>query len=261
MDRLLVLRLDARGCAVEAFINDIPVGGAGPSIPTLCLPVHEYVVEGANEIRLVVEPTSVAPLPVVADGEVGATMRLLLPRMGQVASDELARTVAELAWAVPDGGVYEPGHSVSREVVLPIRFPRWRWLDVPLIEEPEAHRRTVASFLHRIAAGMVRGEFQPLLTGSRLRLEELALAYQQPVAEVATRLVTTLRGLHTAKALKLDLPAESDMVLRRCAGGRLLDCLDRTGAPVLRTLAWPGGRSFAWPTRLAVVDGHCHIFR
>lgn len=265
MERLLVMRLQVQGCTAEAFINDIPLGRAGGPATSLCVPVHEYVMEGTNEIRLVVDPspaglpTSTAPR--VADGPLSATLRLLLPRVGHVGSDELARALGELAWAVPEGAVFEAGHAVSREVELPIRFPRWRWLDVPVIEDVEAQRKAVVAFLHRIAADMLRGDFQSLLAGSRLRLEELALAYQKPVADLAARLVSSLQRLHASKGMKLAVPAAPDIVLRPCAHGRLLDCLDSTGAPVLHTTSTEDSRSFEWPTRLAVVDGHCHIFR
>ena len=266
MERLLMMRLQVQGCTAEVLINGIPMGRACASAGSLCLPVHEYLIEGENELTLVIEPgppgvVRISSAPVVADGVVGATMRLLLPRIGQIGSDALARTVAEIAWAVPDGDVYDAPLAVSRSVALPLKFPRWRWLDVPVIQDVDAHRPLVSVFLQKIAADLMRGNAQALLTASRMRLEELALAYQTPVADLVLRLTSRLQMLHATKALKLVVPNAQEIVLRPCANGRLLECLGSNGVPALRTLPTPDGISSAWPARVTVLNGHCHILR
>lgn len=265
MERLLMLRVQARGCTVEASVNDIPLGRASAATGPLCLPVHEYVVEGGNEVALTIEPgppgVTRGTAPRVAEGLVAASLRLLLPRIGRVGTEEQARTVGELSWSVPDGTVFDAPLRVEEQVVLPITFPPWRWLQLPAIEDVPAQRGTVAAFLHRIAADMMRGEFQSVLAGSRLRLEELALAYRQPVAEVAQRLAAQLGALHAARQLRLLVPAEDQLLLRPCAHGRLIECLDAGGAAALRTAGSPQQPSFEWPMRLAVANGRCHVFR
>ena len=67
MDRVLMLRLQAQGCAAEVLLNDVPVGRVGPAGGTLCLPVHEYLLAGDNEISMVINPPPIAnpkPVPV-----------------------------------------------------------------------------------------------------------------------------------------------------------------------------------------------------
>jgi len=266
MDRLLILRLQALGCSAEALLNDIPIGRVGPGGGELCLPVHEYLLDGENQLGLVIDPVApgMEPAPTqlrLADGVVGARLRLLLPRIGRPGSELEARTLAELDWVVPDGDVYMAPLAVSRSVSLPIKFPRWRWLDAPVIDNVGALRPLVAAFLQAIAADLMRGNPEPFLTASRLRIEELAQAYQQPVAEAATKLRSRLQLLHATKALKLALPTAAELVLRGCASGRLIECLGPDGAPALATATAADGVSSAWPVRVAVVNGHCHILR
>jgi hypothetical protein len=67
--------------------------------------------------------------------------------------------------------------------------------------------------------------------------------------------------LHATKALKPVLPAPAEVLLRPCAGGRLLECLSATGEPVLRTEPAADGTRHAWPIRVAVVEGRTHIVR
>ena len=266
MDRLLMLRLHVQGCSAEALINDIPVGRVGSGAGGLSLPVHEYLLDGANEVSLVVNPAPagskpVPALPRLAEGVVGARLRLLLPRMGQVGSELEARTVAEVVWGVPDGDVYRTPQTLTRSISLPIKFPRWRWLDAPVVDDVDAHKPLIASFLQAIAVDLLRGDAESFLTASRLRMEELASAYQLPVADVATKLRSRLQLLHATKALKMAIPHEADLLLRRCAGGRLIECMTGAGGPALATLPGADGTSSCWPVRVAVVTGHCHILR
>ena len=219
MDRLLILRLHVQGCAAEALLNDIPVGRVGPRGGVLCLPVHEYLLDGSNEISLVIGPAAPglvkAPkLPQLAEGAVGARLRLMLPRIGQVGSELTARSLAEVVWGVPDGDVYTTPALVTRSVSLPVKFPRWRWLDAPVVDDLEAHRPLLAAFLQAILVDLLRGDVESFLTASRLRLEELALAYQQPAADLVARLRSRLQLLHATKALKIGIPSAADMVLR-----------------------------------------------
>ncbi len=266
MERLMMMRLHAQGCAVEARINDIPVGRIGPQGGVVCVAVHEYLLEGDNDLSVVIAPKAPglfgrSKVPVFAERAIAARMLLLLPRIGQIGHESQARTVAEVVCAVPEGDVYDTPLVTARSVELPVKFPRWRWLDAPMIDDVEAHRALVTSFLQTIVADLLRGQVESFLAASRLRLEELALAYQQPVAALTSKLRARLQLLHATKALKLALPTAPDLVLNRCAARRLLECMTRDGRPVFATAPSADGTSSAWPVRIAVANGRCHILR
>jgi hypothetical protein len=269
MERCLMLRLQTQGCAAEVWLNDLPVGRCSVQEPTLCLPVHEYLLAGSNRLELVIDP----PMPgqqrdpaacKLSDGVVGACARLLLPRIGGLGHESQARNLAEVVWAAAEGDIYPLGHRVWVDATLPVKFPRWRWLEAPPLAatgEPEAFKPLVAATLQRLAIAMARGEVDSLVVASRLKLEELAVAYQQPLAEVTSRLQSRLQLLHATKALKMVIPDGDTLQLRVCGNGRLLECLGTTGEPALRTLPAPDGSVAAWPLRVAMVNGQCHILR
>jgi len=139
MDRLLVLRIEASGCRAEAVFNGIPLARVDGQQSVAMLPIHEFTLAGANELELVVEPGApgapVAPEPGLSDGKAWASLRLLLPRVGSVAHPASARTLAQIDWAPPADELYETPLSLRRSVELPISFPRWRWLDAPVIAD------------------------------------------------------------------------------------------------------------------------------
>ena len=265
MERLLVLRLECQGCHAEAWLNGLPLARAGGAQTVATLPVHEYAMAGQNDLQLLVHPPApgaadAPPEPRLSDGQAWASLRLLLPRVGSIAHPASARTVAQLDWAPPADEVYEAPASVRKAVDLPIAFPRWRWLDAPLIAATPGLQREVAAYLLDIALGLARGNPEPLILASRLRLEELAAAYQRPLTDDVARLRQQVQALHAQQALKPELPAAGKLLLRPVAGGRLIECLTPDGLPVLRSPVADGGLQ-AWPLRLAAVEGRFYVLR
>lgn len=263
MERLLVLRLESVGVAAEAWLNGVPLARTGPGQRAVTVPVHEFTLAGANQVELVIEPPPpgqpAVPQPLLSDGQRGASLRLLLPRIAQLAHPEHARSLAQLDWAPAAGIVSEMPATLRQSVELPITFPRWRWLDAPVIEQSAELLGAAAAFLQNIALGLARGDPEPLLQAARLRFEELALAYQHELADDVGRFRLQVQQLHANTPLLPPMPKADALLLRPVAGGRLLECLTPDGAAALHS-AVPGGR-IEWPMRLAVIEGRFYAIR
>jgi hypothetical protein len=264
MERLLVLRLESVGVAAEALINGVPVARTGPGLRVATVPIHEFTLSGGNELELIIQPPppgeAGVPEPWVSDGQSGASLRLLLPRTGQLAHPENARTLALLEWAPVAGDVSEVPASVRQAVDLPIAFPRWRWLDAPVVDDPQSLRGPIATYLQCLVVGLMRGDVEPLLLAARLRLEDLAQAYQRSLADDVGRLRLQVQQLHARQPLKPVMPKADTLRLRTVAGGRLLECLTPEGTPALQSPVADGGR-VEWPVRVAVIDGRFYVLR
>jgi hypothetical protein len=264
MDRLLVLRIESSGCRAEAVLNGVPLARVDALQSVVTLPIHEFTLAGANELELVVEPgapgVDAVPEPGLSDGKAWASLRLLLPRVGSIAHPSSARTLAQIDWAPPADELYEVPLSLRKSVELPIGFPRWRWLDAPVIEDSPTLKQDVAAYLLEIAVALARGNPEPFIQATRLRLEDLAQAYQRNLADDVARLRSQLLQLHAAQPLKPALPSAAKLLLRRVAGGRLLECLAGDGSPLLQS-PLAGGASIAWPMRLAAIDGKFYVLR
>lgn len=269
MERLLVLKLQAQGCEAQAWLNGVPIAHVTAAHPQVVIPIHEYAIAGNNRVELIIWPrpaaTASAPAlpsePRISDGMLGASVRILLPRSGNPADEASARTLAQQDWAPSDGSAYEVPLTRAFEMPLPVSFPRWRWLDAPPVEASVALRLQALAFVQRIALDLSRGEVDSFLAATRLRTEELALAYQRnPVDELA-RLKAHLLALYAAKNFHC-LPLLADnFALRRIADGRLLECLDAAGLPALRTAPDAQGKCWAFPLRLAAVEGKLYVLR
>ena len=264
MERLLVLRLEAVGVVAEASLNGVPLARTSASARARTVPIHEFTLSGANELELVIAPPppgqNGVTRPLLSDGQQGASLRLLLPRIGQVAHPANARTLAEIDWAPMPDTVTELPHVIRRKVDLPIAFPRWRWFDAPEIADAREWLAPATAFLQGLALGLARGDPEPLLQAARLRFEELAQAYQHDLADDIGRFRLQVQQLHARQPLKPLMPTEDALLLRPLAGGRLLECLTPKGEPVLQSPLADGG-TMTWPVRLAAVDGRLYVLR
>ena len=266
MERVLMLMLEAVGCAAEARLNGMPVASLGAAGGRACVAVHEYLLSGRNQLALSIgaasaAPTPPPPQPQIATSAVWARSRLLLVRQGHSPADERARELGVLDWSAAEGSSYETPALRQSEIDLPVAFQRWRWLDAPPIEIAPGVQRQVLEFVQQLALEFGRGNPEPWLAAARLRFEEMALAYQRPVAEAVQRFREHLQALHVAKALKIVPPTADELVLRPLVDGRLIDCVTPLGAPVLRTQNDAPLANHAWPIRLAMVEGKIYVLR
>ncbi len=261
MDRLMCMQVQSSGPAVEVAINGLPVLRLPQGAPPRCLPVHEYLLAGSNRITLQVGPQpigleSLPAEPRLAESGQAVQLRLLLLRQGHTPEAAGARELARLDWTAAEGESWTAPALLQQTVELPVAFPRWRWLDAPVMTPSPALTALVLSWLQRLAYDLSKGRPEGLLSSSRLRLEELTLAYQWPAGYAADRLKAELQTLFESGALaELQAPKANALVLRAVAGGRLLDCVNALGEP---TLQLP---TATWPLRVAVVEGNVYVLR
>lgn len=267
MERMLTLRLEAIGCATEALLNGIPIARTPREGGIVSLPVHEYTLTGDNRLDLVIEPHPLVPgfeqMPPQArlsDGHARARLSLLLPRVGVAANDSQVRLLAQLQWESPPVEILALPLVLTSTVNLPVNFPRWRWLDAPPIVDTDAIRPQIAGFLQGIALALARGDAEGLIGAARLRFDELAQAYQRELQDDLARFRAHVQQAHAEAPLRPSLPTAQSLLLRRCAEGRLLECLGLDGQPALHAER-PRGARLYWPLRIAVVEERLYVLR
>jgi len=269
MERLLVLKVDAVDCEAEAFVNGVPLARVNAAGASVVVPIHEYTVAGHNQLQLVIWPrpavTPATPAlptePRVADGKRWAQLRVLLPRIGSPADESTARSLAQLEWSPPEGEAYQAPVVLLQDFGLPVSFPKWRWLEAPLCEATPMLHGLAVEFLQALSRDLAAGQSERFLSATRLRTEEIAVAYQRRPEDETQRLREHLFALHAESRLKFRPVTPEALVLRRIAGGRLLECLAADGGAALSTEADAQGRTVSLPLRVTAVDGKLYVLR
>jgi len=265
MERLMVIKLDAAGCTAEAWLNGLPVARVTPLAPHAAVSVHEAALAGANRLELVIGPDdgtlAAAALLETAPHPMAAQVHLLLPRVNSWIDEAQARTLARLDWSCAAG---EPLKLPVRRLMdadLPIRFPRWRWLDAPVAHVTPGLAREVHDFVAGLARDLARGQTESFMAATRLRTEELATAYQRSPETEALRLRDWLDQMYASSCLVWQPLAPEELQLRPLAGGRLLECLGSGGRAALTTVPDKSGNTLALPLKLSVVEGAFYVLR
>lgn len=258
----MVLRLQAQGCAAEAWMNGLPVARVTADAPDACVPVHEAALAGPNrlELRVAAPPgggTGSQPAP----HAMVARAQLLLPRIGATVDESAARVLAAVDWSCAAGDDVSLPLSRTRDADLPIRLPRWRWVDAPVVEPTPALRLAAHAFVSGLARDLGRGQTESFIAATRLRTEEVALAYQRSPESETTRLREWLEQLYASSALVWPPLAPEDFELRRIADGRLLECLRGDGRAALTTVPDEGGGCVVLPLKLSWVEGRFYVLR
>lgn len=266
MERLMLLHVQAQGAPAEVSMNGLPIATLGPQGGRLCLPVHEYALAGRNRLSMRVGPAAggeAPPKPMVSQGRVAIRVVLALCNQGQSPVDPNARVLSQMAWSPGLNEKHDWPFVFNQDVELPVTFPRWRWLDAPVIDLNDALARQALDLVQQLALDLQLGSPDSFLLAARLRTEELALAYQRPPAAWNQGIREHIQQLFEAQALTVLPPEPADLVLRPVAQGRLVECLAADGGPALRTQpsvdpAWP---QVFWPLRLAQVEGKLYVLR
>lgn len=272
MDRLMCLHAQTSGEPVEVHVNGVPVLSLPAGAGSQSVAVHEYLQNGSNRITLVVAPPPIAQAvaapdapaqPRMAARPAQARARLVLLRQGKSLADEAVRVLAEVAWTVEEGTSFDAPTAVHQDLELPVGFPRWRWLDAPVLNPGPQDRQAVLALIQRIAFDLSRGNPDGWLAACRLRLEELDHAYQRPTGHGVAALREQVQQLWQAGTLATLRPPTTEMLLlRTVAGGRLLECLNPMGTPVLGTQNDDASLgNIAWPLRLTLIDGKVYVLR
>jgi hypothetical protein len=266
MDRVLSLRLESVGCAAEAVLIGFSLGRTPKGGGVLTLSVHEYTVSGDNQLALVVEPHPLQrgsepaqPQLHLGDAKSMASLRLLLTNVGRPSTAQQAHVLAQLEWLSPSGEMIQLPHTVEHLVNLPINFARWRWIDLPVLPDPEAVRQQIVELLQGIALSLSKGQAEGFILAAKLRFEELALAYQRDLPSELALFRAEIQRAHAEEPLRVELPT-AQMQLRRCVDGRLIECLGPDGQPALRTTR-ASGLMRLWPVRIAILDERAYVLR
>jgi hypothetical protein len=261
----MVVQLAVRGCTAEAWLNGLPVARGTPSAPRVVAAAHEAALVGTNRLELVVGPdaaaSGAAALLKTAPEAMAAQLHLLLPRMGTAIDESQSRVLARIEWASAAGDTLEFPARQVQDVALPLRLPRWRWLDAPVVAQTPTLTQQVHAFVSGLARDLARGQTESFMAATRLRTEEVAIAYQRdPQTEVA-RLREWLEQLYASSRLVWQPLTLEDMHLRRVAGGRLVECLGPGGRAALATVPDKSGTTLAMPLRLSQVEGRFYVLR
>ena len=213
----------------ELRVNDIPIYRTTieDGIRTFAIPIHEYLVDGENTIKLIAIP----PDP-EAPGAFEAQARVARFREGEFLNFEEGEGFAHVVWE-PSLGLRPIAQRFAMD------WPhRWVWESAPEIALDESVRSVLDDFVAEMHAAYLARDPEPILARMAIMLKETADAYPPPM-EAGD-------GAELREGFARDWPVWSAVPFaphpenyRLAADGRLVECVGPDGLALIRNLNHP----------------------
>lgn len=223
-----------RGVVAEVLVNGVPLSAcaAGMSADD-GVPATEWLVEGANELRLVIEA---APSALATDGEgpadaspaepLVARAEILRGQLGEVPEAEGRDVVARVSFAPPVEGPLVWPFVATATFQLQGR-PRWAWQDAsPVAPEEPAVRAELLAFVRGIHADLAARDVDAILGKAAPRFADapgLGVASEDAKA----RFRRSFLAMVATEGYSIAPMEEGEVVFRAVAEGRVVRVTSR----------------------------------
>lgn len=273
IDTFYVVELSATSCDAEAWLNDVPVYRRGGANGTFAGgPFNELVRDGRNELTLVVGP---GPTPGSSLLGEWARRTRRPPPEGARAEAVLARYPRGASVGGPDRVVLARAAWEARADGQPTFFPRavgavaevgtgfgaWAWESAPVLTAGRALDDEVEALLHELRGLLLTADWWAVAERFRLRGDDVTRAFALAPGEKTAELARVLDSESVKPGWALAPVERGAFDLRLCGDGRLVECVDREGLPLLRCAPDAKGEYVSFPLLLARVGGALTVVR
>ena len=274
----------ANNCQVEFYVNDIPISlRGGHKGHFYGGPVNQYLINGQNEIAMVVSP---GPTPSLAEAGKGGRKSPVGPAgnavavfarypRGSILGGPDGTEIARIEWPPPeeeerDESVEEQEEEgqndlfplrVSRKFDLKKMYGTWEWQRASSLTLGPAMGDEIFKFLSDLRETLEAGDPEPFIKLSAVRLTEVARAYEKSPSETASVIRYGLPKDAAQSWWGMEPIDTKQFDLRLCAGDRMVECIAKDWEPILREAEDDeGGRGY-YNMMLSKIGGEWFIVR
>lgn len=273
MNKILLLRATGREVSASVDLNGFPVMqisntsvGLGGGEQMKSLSIHEYVLTGVNDLHWTINPWPVnegenRPKRVSKPNKsMALNIQIILLSSGESGSEE--RVLFEHTWRPDLDKSIEFPFTEETTLDLPVKFPKWRWVDAPVIADNSENRKLAIDFYHEVLADLSVGSSERLEHYSQYRTEEIAIAYRISEAHLLQSSRDQIIKAYQQGGLELEPQPADAIFFRPIANGRLWELRTLTGDHLLSTPPLTAGhKALQVPIRIAIAEKKVYVLR
>lgn len=264
-EHIVALDVEVRGCQAVLLLNGIPVTRMGGDNGTLAngIPVQQFVLDGANELEVVVNPGPTPsrmrqPAGLLDAKDARISVKAMQYRRGTIAGEGGGEELARVNW----GGVPAAAFPLSLKAHFQLRrsWGPYAWESAPPLGAAGGLRAEIEPLLRRLAADFLKGEVDVYEELAATCLRETDQAYGREEGDTLSSLSKGVLVASCDDDWALVPLQQVKWDLNLCAGGRMVDCVAEDWHPILRSVEIEGSTSY-FPAKLARLNGQLRIVR
>jgi len=269
--RFYVVECTADECRAEFWLNDIPVARRGGDRGFhYGAPINEFIIDGRNELAVVIEP---GPTPGSAlsgpggrrrtESNPGAKAVMMLsayPRGAVVGGPDRVE-LASVSWSGEEAPILVGPRVITGFCEIASPFPRWSWQTsetVVLNRETRADLEKFVAGLHLSLEGCL---VEPLVEASRIRYAEIETAHYLSSGDREAFVTGALSEMMERSYWGMQPLDTSPFDPRLCGSGRLVQLVCEDDRAVLRRNPNKRGQVIFFDMMAGKVDGEWHVLR
>ena len=202
VDRMIYMEVKKQNCEVELYVNGIPMKRSSTSQAFASIPVHQYLVDGNNEIELIVNPGLSPSKARTAHRELDSTgvqavARLVKYPVGVYPGDASGEVLGEIGWKGQNAKKEIFPKIVATKIELGPMFGRWQWQDAEQVTLDKKTLAEISVYVDKFYAAFAASKSQELLDFAKVRIQEGDKAY--PGTNVVAENVMVVRDVEERK--------------------------------------------------------------
>lgn len=267
IDQMIYVEVNKQNCDVELYVNGIPMRRSSINQAVASIPAHQYLVDGVNEIELVVNPGPTPTQARTAQRELDATgvhavARLVKYPVGVYPGDTSGEVLGTVQWTGQSSKKEVFPKVVTAKIDLGSMFGRWQWQDAEQVMMDKKTLSEVTNYAANFFAAFSASNGQEMLNFAHLRLEEGSKAYPGKVlAEDNSLFLRDVeeRKKNTHWKVTPLQPALFDF--RVCANGRMVEMVNSDWKPPFRGTFEGSDEEYSYRMFLSKIKGQWKMVR
>ncbi|MFH1897407.1 MAG: hypothetical protein ABH886_04100 [Candidatus Desantisbacteria bacterium] len=267
-NKVIYAEMRIKNCKAELYVNDIPLEcHDARDLPFIATPVHQYLIDGINEIELIINPGHTPSQARKGNYKMDtagmwADVRLVRYPEGVFTGDPSGEILANVVWEGKKGKEEVFPKILSAKVDLEPMFGRWAWQDAEKIVLNEKTVSEILDVVKIVHEDVKRGSSNQILQLAKNMHMDTCRAYPlRKLSQIEQRVSKSLIKKAQQKDWAVDPLNPSMFDFRVCANGHMVEIINKDWNDTIMGHLKDSGDDYPFSMFLSRINGVWHIVR
>ena len=263
--KMIQVEIEKRNCGVELYVNGIPMRKSLLSQPFNSISAHQYLIDGVNEIELVIFPGPTPSQVRIGHYEkdsagIFAETKLVKYLVDVYPRDTSGELLVKTMWQGESNNKEIFPKIVKAKADLGHMFGRWPWQDAEKLELNKQTTNEIVEYVKAFHKAFTAGDGKQILSLAKMRLDAAYRAYPGADREHESSLfINDVEERKNNPAWKVTPLNPTQFDFRLCAGDRMVEIVNKDWKPTIRGIFEDTGEEYSYRMFLSRINGKFHM--